>query len=99
MSHIIQRGSHINPSWLSCGSSTLIALEFQEGGKPEIPEKNSHIKNSTHIWHQAGIVFIFSALHKQQGNVKWACRVASRDFLANPSPESLGYLNGAAIYL
>ena len=63
MSHIIQRGSHINPSWLSCGSSTLIALGFQEGGKPEIPEKNSHIKNSTHIWHQAGIVFIFSALH------------------------------------
>ena len=48
MSHIIQKGSHINPSWLPRGSSTLIALEFQEGGKPENPEKNPHIKNSTH---------------------------------------------------
>ena len=37
------RGSHINFSWLSCGSSILAiwrCLGFVEGGKPEKPEKN-----------------------------------------------------------
>lgn len=50
-------------SWLACGSSVMVELEFAhtpflEGGKPENPEKKSseqgasqQLVNSTHIWH------------------------------------------------
>jgi len=44
------RGSHISLGWFSCGFSVLVELKFgvlvfEEGGKPENPEKNPRSKD------------------------------------------------------